>query len=265
MKQVIKYFGSKSSMLKQINSFMPPIESYDIYVEPFGGGASVLLSQDRPGKVEVYNDLYNNVYSLHKVMSDKELFWQFKEKCDIALYCEKLREQAKEQLKNPDLSILDRAFYYFYFNRTSHNGHGGFSTNACIRRGMSKSTSDFLSVIDRLPQLHDRLSSVLILNKDAFEVMDKYNQENVFFYLDPPYSWETRTSSRYKVDFNPEQQKALVDKLLTVKSKILLSGYINDEYKRLEMDGFKRIDFEVKTITPDFKPKTKLESCWLNY
>lgn len=264
MKPAIKYFGGKSSMLKQINSFMPPLESYDIFIDLFGGSASVLLSQDRPGKVEVYNDIYNNVYSLYKVISDKELFWEFKDKCDKALYCEQLREEAKEQLKNPDLSILDRAFYYFYFNRTSHNGHGGFSTNSCVRRGMSKSTSDFLSCVDRLPQLHDRLSSVLILNKDIFKVIDKYNQENVFIYFDPPYAWETRTSARYKIDFTPDQQTKLVSSLLEFKGKALLSGYINKEYERLE-EKFKRIDFEVKTITPDFKPKTKLESCWLNY
>lgn len=264
MKAAVKYYGGKGGMTKEIIKLFPANNTYDIYVEPFGGSASVLLSREK-GKVEIYNDIYENVYSLYKVISDKDLFIKFKERCDLLLYPEKIREEFKQLLKSKDLSILDRAIFYFYVNRTSHNGIGGFSINLSSRRGMSKSTSDFLSCIDRLQEMHDRLSSVLILNKDALEVIKKFNQENVFLYLDPPYSWETRTSARYDVDFSPEQQKELVDDLLKIKGKILLSGYINKEYERLEEVGWTRKDLVINTINSKFKPKTKIESFWCNY
>ncbi len=77
--------------------------------------------------------------------------------------------------------MVERAFSFFYVNRTSHNGVGGFSKNTYIRRGMSKSVSDFLSAIDRLPELHDRLSKVIVTNKDdltwAENHADKTNDE----------------------------------------------------------------------------------------
>ena len=244
--------------------YFPKFQDYKIYVEPFGGGASMLLSQPL-GHVEIYNDLWNNVYSLFKVISDKKLFKQFKERCDIALYHEKLSDEYKNALKTNDLSVIDRAFYYWYVNRTRHNGIGGFSTNCYIRRNMSKSTSDFLSCIERLKELHDRLSSVIILNKNAIEVINKYNAENVFIYADPPYHWDTRTSTRYDIDMPPKTQTELIDTFLQCKSKILLSGYINKEYDRLENAGWKRIDLQIKTISGNFEKKTKIESLYLNY
>ncbi|MEK6882307.1 MAG: DNA adenine methylase, partial [Nanoarchaeota archaeon] len=176
-----------------------------------------------------------------------------KNKCDLVFYSEDLRAEYKELLKT-DLSLLDRAFYFWYVNRTSVNGVGGFSINSCVRRGMSKSTSDFLSCIDRLPEIHDRLSSVIISNKNALELIKEKDNKNTFYFLDPPYAWETRTSTRYAVDFSPEQQKQLVDILLTSQSKVLLCGYINKEYERLEGAGWKRNDFEVKTTDGNHNP-----------
>ena len=264
MKSPIKYFGGKGTMFNTIAKEFPDHSSYRIYVEPFGGSGAMLFSQPL-GHVEVYNDLYSNVYSLFKTLSTPELYRQFKDMCDLAIYHEQISIDCREKLKNNNLSIIDRAFCYWYTNRTRHNGIGGFSSNCYIRRNMSKATSDFLSCIDRLKDIHDRLSSVIILNRDALEVIKKYDASNTFYYLDPPYSWETRTSSRYAVDFSPEQQKNLVDILLSTKSKILLSGYINEEYKRLEKAGWSRKDFEVKTTTGNFEKKIKIESLYKNY
>lgn len=264
IKPPIKYFGGKNGMINEINKHDPNPVDYHIYCEVFGGSGGKLLS--RPlGHVEIYNDLYHNVYALYKVLSDSELFPLFKNLCDLSIYSEQLRKEFKENLKKDHISLVQRAFYYWYVNRTSHNGIGGISINCYIRRNMAKSTSDFLSCIDRLKELHDRLSSVVILNRDALEVIKQYDAPNVFFYLDPPYSWETRTSTRYSVDFNPEQQKQLVDTILSCKGKVLLSGYINEEYKRLENSGWKRIDFQVNTVSGTMQKKIKTESLWKNY
>lgn len=264
MKPAIKYYGGKNNMLKQILQYFPKFEDYHVYLEPFGGSAGVLLSQPL-GHVEIYNDLYNNVYSLYKVISDKELFIKFKEKCDLAIYHEQVSCEYRDLLKNNDLDIIDRAFYYWYVNRSRHNGIGGFSTNCYIRRGMSKSTSDFLSCIDRLKEIHDRLSAVMILNRDALEVIKKFDAPNVFIYSDSPYHWSTRTSSRYPVDMDNDKQQEYLNLLLTLKSKVLISGYDCDAYKILENNGWNKITFDVKTTSGDFKKKTKQETLWKNY
>lgn len=261
----IKYFGAKNTMFNKILEHFPESNTYNTYIEPFGGSYSLGLSLTELPPIEIYNDLEKNVYSLYKVLSTGDLFKEFKEKCDLVLYSEDIRKEYKEKLKSEELSIIDRAFYFFYVNRTSHNGVGGFSKNTYVRRNMSKSISDFLSAVDRLPEIHDRLSRVIVTNTDGIELIKKYNQENVFLYCDPPYEQSTRTSTRYNVDMDREGHLEFLDAVINSKSKILISGYDCELYDTLVENGFEKIQFEVKTISGNFTPKTKIETLWKNY
>jgi DNA adenine methylase len=265
MKPPVKYFGGKGNQINQILEQFPAPNTYSVYLGPFGGGANILLARPTGWKhVEIYNDIWANVYSLFKVLSDPKLFEEFKGRCDLAIYSSDLRDESREALKRTDLSLVDRAYHYFYANRTSHNGIGGFSKNTCIRRGMSKSISDFLSSIDRLRETHDRLSRVIIENKDALDLLEEYNRPNVFAVCDPPYHQTTRGSTRYAVDFSDEQHERLLDILLKFQGKVLLCGYDNPFYNRLE-SKFSKINYEVNTVGGDMKPKTKIEYQWRNY
>lgn len=250
-------------MFNNIIKYFPEQGTFNTYIEPFGGSFSIGLKKPET-EVEIYNDLEQNVYSLYKVLSDKELFEEFKFKCDLVHFSEDLRKEFKEKLKE-EQSIVDRAFYFFYVNRTSRNGIGGITLNTIVRRKMSKSTSDFLSAIDRLPELHQRLSKVIILNRDGIGLIEKYNQENIFIYCDPPYVHSTRTDTRYNVDMIDEQHEKFLDVVIKSKSKILISGYDCEMYDRLTENGFEKISFEVKTVDGAFKKKTKVETLWKNY
>ena len=184
MNSPIKYFGGKGTMFNKIMEHFPNREDYDMYIEPFGGSFSIGLKMN-PAKMEIYNDLEKNVYSLYKVLSDPDMFKRFKEKCDLIFYNDDIRKDFKDRLKDDNLSIEDRAFFFFYVNRTSHNGVGGFSINTYVRRNMSKSISDYLSSIDRLPELHDRLSRVVVSNMDGIELIKKHNNPRTFIYCVP--------------------------------------------------------------------------------
>nr|UVY03171.1 MAG: D12 class N6 adenine-specific DNA methyltransferase [Bacteriophage sp.] len=265
MNAPIKYFGGKGQMFNKIIEHFPDSSTYDTYIEPFGGSFSIGLKKPNETPIEIYNDLEKNVYSLYKVLSDKELFEQFKIKCDLSYYIADLRNEYRDKLKSDDLFLLDRAFYFFYVNRTSHNGIGGLSVNTVVRRNMCKSVSDMLSCIDRLPELHQRLSKCIFLNQDGINLIEKYNKENVFIYSDPPYEWSTRTSVRYKVDMDREGHLKFIDACLNSKAKILISGYDCEIYDALTDANFTKIKFEVNTIGGNMKPKTKVETLWKNY
>ena len=142
---------------------------------------------------------------------------------------------------------------------------GGFSVNTHIRRSMSKAISDYLSSIDRLPELHDRLSKVIISNTDGVSLINKYNNPNTLIYCDPPYEQSTRTDARYKVDMDREGHVSFLDAVIESKSKILISGYDCELYDRLTENGFTKIKFEVKTMDGNFNKKTKTETLWRNY
>lgn len=256
MKSPIKYYGGKSYMTNIIINQFP--DNYDIYVEGFGGGASVLFNKPQGG-IEVYNDLEENVYSLFKVLSDSNAFNRLKERMDLTFYSAQLREEHKELLST-ELSIEDRAYYFLYVNRSSFNGVGGFSATHIVRRNMSKSTSDFLSMIDKLPEIHNRLSSVIIEHRDIMDLIDKYDKPNVFMYLDPPYVISTRASSqKYQCDMTDEQHKQLVDRLLNCKCKWLISGYDNPIYDKLT-EKYGKITFK----SPNSK-SFAMETLWKNY
>lgn len=142
-----------------------------------------------------------------------------------------MRYEAKNNLADERLGYVDRAYYFFILNRFSHNGIGGFSVNLVVRRNMSKSVSDYLSAVDRLDELHNRLQHLIIYNRDALELMDKYSEPDCFLYCDPPYEWSTRGATRYKVDNDAEWHENFVNKCIESKAKILISGYDNEIYK----------------------------------
>ena len=273
MNSPIRYFGGKNGMACKILKYFPKEGSYNTYIEPFGGSFGVALHNPNIPPIEIYNDLDNNVYSLFRTLVDKEMFAEFQKLSDLIIYSEKSRKAFKQDLKeipfNEDdkLSIVHRAFKFFYVNRTSRNGIGGFSINTCVRRCMSKSCSDFLSTIEGLPKLHDRLSKVIVTNQDGIKLINKYSQrEDVFIYADPPYHQSTRTEIRYNVDMNDDEQENFIDECINAKCKILISGYDCDAYKRLEENGFIKIKFIVHTMSGNRKTKKdKVECLWMNY
>jgi DNA adenine methylase len=249
-------------MYNNILKYFP--KKYDLYIEPFGGAYSVGLKQKC--RNEIYNDLNKNVYAVFKVLSDRNLFNQFKHECDLVHYSEDLRLEFKERLKKDNnLSLVKRAFYFFYVSRSSMNGIGGFSMNVIIRRNMSKSVSDMLSVIDNLEQFHQRLSSIIVCNKNGIELINKYAEhDGVFFYCDPPYVWDTRTKCRYEKDMDNINQIKFINTILNYKNtKFLISGYKNKLYKRLEDNGFKRADFKSPSVKKN--GSNFIESLWYNY
>lgn len=261
----IRYYGGKGAMYNKIISEFPPISSFDTYIEVFGGSYSVGLAKPQVS-VEIYNDIEQNVYSLFHVISNKEMFSIFKDMCDLSYYSEDLRRESKTKLKDKGLSEIERAFHFFYLNRTSHNSVGGFSVHTGVRRKVSKSISDFLSAIDRLPELHQRLSNVIIRNVDGVSLINQYSdRENVFFYCDPPYEQGTRTGARYDEDMDSEKQEEFINSVIGKKAKFLISGYDCALYEKLVQNGYKKKHFEIKTRDNHNIPKMKIETLWKNY
>lgn len=265
MNSPIRYFGGKGNGLsKKIISYFPDNYERCNYLEPFGGSAAVLFNK-RISDIEIYNDLEENVYSFFKVISDKNLFNEFKFKCDLTPYSKKILDEFKESL-NDNLSLLERAYRFFIINRLAYNGISGFSTSPVVRRNMSKSVSDYLSCVDKLYDVHQRLSKVIIHNTDAINLITKYDKENWLMYLDPPYHQSTRSEKRYKVDMNDNQQKYFLETVISCENaKIIISGYDCEEYNLLVNNGWYKETFKTGTQNSNRKNNIKLETIWKNF
>ena len=259
MNSPVNYYGGKTYMTETIVSMFP--QSYKRYIEGFGGGASVLLNKPIT-PLEVYNDLEQNIYSLFKVISNKESLDRLKNRLYLTPYSSQLREEYKELLTHDDLSIEDRAYYFFYVCRTSFNGIGEFSYDTnLVRRGCTKCISSYLGAVDGLSNIYQRLCNAMIFNMDIFDLIDKFDFEDTFFYLDPPYVQSTRKSNnRYKEEFEDDLHVKLVDRLLKIKGKCLISGYDSHIYDKLVENGWHKYTFKAPNVGYE-----ATEVLWYNY
>lgn len=264
LKAPVRYFGGKGGMLTKLLSYFPDPSQYDTYIDAYGGSGTVLLAKPL-AKVELYNDLNRNVYSLYKVLTDAALFEDFRRRAELAFYDESTSQEFRRSLRGNDLSTLERAFQFWYVARTKRaGGGGGFIVNASVRRRMSKSTSDFLSSVEGLLNLHQRLSSVIVRNCDALDLIPQFDRARCFIYLDPPYHHSMRTETRYETDADDAHHAQLIAVLNKVRhAYVVLSGYDNGVYDALT--GFDKHHFKVKTVSSTNVPKVKTETVWRNF
>lgn len=256
MRSIIKYYGGKHYIAKYLLEIIP---KHNLYIEPFFGGGNMFFSKP-PSKMEIINDLSDNIFSLYKVIADENKYKQLQHRLELTPYHAKFRDDYKQKL-NEKLTIEDRAFYYLYVNRTSFNGVGGFSCTKLIRNNMIRSVSDYLSLIPHLEEIHNRLRNAVVENKDALELIQKYDDNDVFFYLDPPYVQSTRRSNqKYMIEMSDEDHERMINLILKSKAKIMLSGYDNEIYNKLVENEWNRLELESPNSCSD-----ATEYVWINY
>ncbi len=235
------------------------IPKHNLYIEPFFGGGNMFFSKP-PSKMEIINDLSDNIFSLYKVIADENKYKQLQHRLELTPYHAKFRDDYKQKL-NEKLTIEDRAFYYLYVNRTSFNGVGGFSCTKLVRNNMIRSVSDYLSLIPHLEEIHNRLRYAVVENKNALELIQKYDDSDVFFYLDLPYVQSTRRSNqKYMIEMSDEDHERMINLILKSKAKIMLSGYDNEIYNKLVENEWNRLELESPNSCSD-----ATEFVWINY
>jgi len=257
------------------------LPSHRTYVEVFGGGASLLFAK-QPSPVEVYNDLNSDLVNLFRVIRDPATFQEFQRLVSLTPYSREKYNYCKDTLDSSKDDI-ERSYKYFVMNRQSFAGKGdkgwGYNVTASIRN-MACSVSGYLSAIAILPQIANRLLQVQIEHDDFRKIIPRYDTPETLFYLDPPYMPDTRRAGGYKHEMTIEDHKDLLELLLTIKGKVMLSGYNNDLYRSYldDRDGWHRIDYKTachaagRTRNSGLQGKgmallkqPRTESIWMNY
>jgi DNA adenine methylase len=288
--QPIKWHGGKYYLRKWIISLMPP---HLHYVEPFFGGGGILLARDPDrdwlvpagqteklpsalqGCSEVANDLHGELTNFWRVLQHPEHFERFRQRVELTPFSEAEFDEAMCNTSSTTISEtadpVDRAVQFFILARQSRQGlMRDFATLSRNRtRGrISEQVSAWLSVIDGLPDVHQRLRNVVILNQDACDVIRKQDGPNTLFYCDPPYVHETRsTTGEYAFEMTEDQHRRLLDVLAAIEGKFMLSGYPSALYTQWEeQHGWKRHEFLIDNKAASGKTKqTKTECLWCNF
>ncbi len=225
-----------------VAKLLPLLPPHHTYVEVFGGGASLLFAKE-PSPVEVYNDLDSGLVNFFRVLRDPEKFARFYHLAAFTPYSREEYYDARETWDKCNDEV-ERAYRWFVVARMNFSGHHAWAyarTASC--RHMAGTTSKWLSCLAVLPLLHERMMRVQIEHDDFAQVIPRYDSPDTVFYLDPPYVPETRRSGGYRHEMTLEQHEQLVNILLNIRGKALLSGYRHEVYGPLEDAGWERKDF----------------------
>lgn len=262
----LKWHGGKHFLARKIVGLMPP---HTHYVEPFAGGLSVLLAKDPEGVSEVVNDIDGDLSNFWVVLSSPLTFEHFRRLAEATPFSEPVYQHAVDELAEGVDDPVYRAWAFLIVCRQSLAGRmAGFTgiTKSRTRRGMNNEVSAWLTAVEGLPAVHERLKRVLILSRDAVDVIRHEDGPNTLFYLDPPYLAATRTAPNvYRHEYAWEQHEELLDTIRGCRGKVMLSGYPSDLYEE-RLAGWARHDFDLPNQAAGGKSKRRMtESVWCNF
>lgn len=230
-----KCHGGKWYLAEWLISLMPP---HAHYLEPFFGGGSVLLRKDPDNVAEVVCDRDESLSIFWRVLRDEATFAKFKRMCEATPFSQIEWDIANEKrLDSRDNdNDVEEAFWFFVLARQSMSGRQDCFTPVTTgrrRRRMNEQVSAWLTAVEGLQAVHERLKRVLILSpQPAQRLLPRYDQPDWLFYLDPPYHPETRKAGEvYTHEMTHEDHSALLDLLLTLRhAKVMISGYQHELY-----------------------------------
>lgn len=214
MNSPLAYIGGKSKLSETIIRKIP---SHLAYCEVFAGAGWVFFRKE-PSKYETINDLDSNLVAFYRVLQNhlEEFVKQFK----WLLSSREWFEDWKRQQEAGGLTDIQRAVRYYYLQRHSFGGrvrNRTFGTNP-----NRLPLINLLRLEQELSEVHLRLASVKIENLPWEEFIPRYDREQTFFYLDPPY-WK---APYYQHNLKLEDYYLMAEALVKIKGKFILS--IND-------------------------------------
>lgn len=252
VRPLVNYFGGKWNSAEWIISHFP---EHEVYVEVFGGSASVLLRKPR-SKREVVNDIDDDLVNLYYVARDHGE--EFQRVCSLTPHslteylCAQGRTPATSH--QPPIERARQTIVKTYFGiGDSMNSKNGFRRSLTANKGEAKSWQSWW---EALGEITGRFQGVTIECLDYMNLIEKYDTPQTLFYLDPPYVRATRDRRHgYTHDFTDSDHKELLDRVQQIKGLAVLSGYESLLYSQLP---WKRVDRHAQTQVGE-----RTEMLWL--
>ncbi len=232
---IVRYHGGKWRLAPWIISHFPP---HRVYVEPFGGGGSVLLRKPR-SYAEVYNDLDDEIVNLFRVVRDRgEEFARRIEETPFSREefnlsyspCDDPVEQARRTMVRCGMGFGSSAM-----NTANKTGFRGSATRSGTHPG-----TDWANQPSNIKAVVQRLRGVVVENRDALELMRHHDAPTTLHYVDPPYVAESRKwkggKEAYRYEMDDEDHRRLAECLNGLRGMVVLSGYPSALYDELFAD-----------------------------
>ena len=252
LKPLIKWSGGKGDEVPLFEKYFP--ESYDRYIEPFVGGGAVFFYLNPQSAV--INDIHKELVDLYRCVGlrKSQEIYEFMENNPNT---EETYYHIRDKMVIGD--ELDTAKRFYYQRKTCFRGMLRYNKDGKFNIPFGKyKTINYSEIIN--PAYEELLSRTEVLCEDFETIFEKYNDENNFMFLDPPYD-SPFTDYGY-CSFGKEHHIKLAECFKTTKIKCLLiigktpfieelyRDYICDEYDkkyRFKLYG-NRVGEEINTI-----------------
>ncbi len=110
------WFGGKGN-LKIKNFILKNLPPHTRYIEPFGGGGSILIAKE-PAEVEVYNDVNRGVVNFFRVIASRDYFGPFMARVRDMPYSRELYEECLRTWPAIHDPVEQAARWYFVIQQS---------------------------------------------------------------------------------------------------------------------------------------------------
>lgn len=238
---LIRYHGGKWNLAPWIIGFFPP---HQTYVEPFGGGGSVLLQKDPAPVVDVYNDLDRRIVSLFRILRDPERSEQLRRLVELTPFARDEFEASYALNKTVDEMEAARLLLL--------RAAAGFSSSALVRvktgfrskdvRAGAHAARNWMRWPENIPAYLERLRGCVIEHQPAAKVIARHDAPATLFYVDPPYVHSSRSlrGEDYDHEMTDDEHRALARQLHGLTGMVVVSGYETELYDAELYSGWER-------------------------
>jgi DNA adenine methylase len=251
------YYGGKSEL---VSKYIPMFPDHPIYVEPFGGSASILLNKPL-ATIEIYNDLEEGVYSFFHCLRNPRSSKKLIEQLELTPYS---RQEHDVCVGNYGGSVdaIEKARRWYVASQSSYSSILGSS----FRTARTKPCANiWRRRIERLGPVIERLRRVTIENMDFEAVLKKYDTKNSFAFIDPPYVHSTRNggTSSYEHEMTDSDHRRLLSVVGSLKGLVMVCGYSSPAYAEA-LKGWHVVDTFRRNAVGKSRIH-KIERIWMNY
>lgn len=229
MNSFISWIGGKRLLRNEIIKRFPD-KKISRYIEVFGGAAWVLLAKNKHADMEVYNDANGDLVNLFRCV--KYHCGELQRELSFTLNSRELFEDFKAQCYTRGMTDIQRAARFFMLIKTSYGSDN--RSYGCVKKDINVMTR-------YLTDIQERLSTVVIENKDFEDLMKVYCRDDSLAYLDPPYYG---TERYYQEQFTDEDHVRLNNALKNIKGYFILSyndcEFIRNLYKDFKIEEISR-------------------------